>query len=206
MVNTHESFVETTQEKILHAARHVFLSKGMEGARMQEIADLAGINKALLHYYFRDKATLFHAVFMEAVRQLFPALTGVFRSDKPLLVKIPAFFEVHMGFIKENPLVPQFIISEVTRNPDMILQGFKVIEEEGLMKKFSDDVRASIAAGEIKPVEPIQLIINLLSLSVFPFLARPLISSMMGMDQSRYDQILEDRRTEVAKFVISALK
>ncbi len=196
----------STQEKILKAAHMVFLLKGMEGARMQEIADMAGINKALLHYYFRNKETLFEAVFHEALHKLLPALTGVFTSDKPLLEKIPAFFDVHIGFLRDNPMIPQFIISEVTRNPAMIMKGFVTLAEKGLFGKFAADVRESIARGEIKPVDPVQLMLNLLSLSIFPFVARPLLSTMLGIEESRYDQLIEERQKEVAKFVISALK
>jgi TetR/AcrR family transcriptional regulator len=198
--------IPSTQERILSAAREVFLSKGMDGARMQEIADHAGINKALLHYYFRNKETLFHAVFAEAIRELLPALTEVFRSDRPLLEKIPDFFALHIGFVQANPMIPHFIISEISRNPQIILNGFRAFQQEGLFEKFASDVRASVQKGEIKPIEPTDLIINLLSLSVFPFLARPVFTSLFGLETEQFDQMLEARKSNVSKFVINALK
>jgi len=196
----------STQGKILHSAREIFMAKGMEGARMQEIADHAGINKALLHYYFRNKESLFHAVFGQAILELLPALTEVFRSDKPLLEKIPEFFNLHINFILANPMLPQFVISEVARNPEMILNGFKAIMEEGLITKFAGDVRKSIENGEIQPVDPLQLIINLISLSVFPFLAKPLVTKLFDINDSQFEQFISERKTEVSKFVINALK
>lgn len=206
MVKEVEQASPTSQEKILKSARDVFISKGMEGARMQEIADHAGINKALLHYYFRNKETLFLAVFNEAIQELLPALTGVFQSERPLLEKIQEFFSIHMGFIQANPMIPHFIISEISRNPEMILNGFKAMDQHGLLEKFANDVNTSIQNGEIKPIDPIQLIINLLSLSVFPFLAKPIFSMVLGIDDIQYGQMLEQRKTEVTKFVINAIK
>jgi AcrR family transcriptional regulator len=194
------------QEKILQAARNVFFEKGMEGARMQEIADMAGINKALLHYYFRNKESLFNAVFGQAMLELLPALTEVFRSDRPLLEKISDFFTLHIGFIQENPMIPHFIITASIRNPLMILKGFQAIGQEGLFQKFSQDVNESIRQGEISPVDPVQLILNLISLSVFPFLAQPLLMKVFEMDDKEYSILLEKRKTEVAEFVINALK
>jgi len=92
MVNNSELPIVPTQAKILQSAKEIFMAKGMDGARMQEIADRAGINKPLVHYYFRNKETLFLAVFNQAIQELIPALTEVFRSNRPLLEKIPDFF------------------------------------------------------------------------------------------------------------------
>ena len=82
---------KTTEEKILEAARKVFVHKGMYGARMQDIADEAGINKALLHYYFKNKQKLFEEIFMEAAGQLFPRVNAIFVSEEPLFTKIEKF-------------------------------------------------------------------------------------------------------------------
>lgn len=206
MVKQDEIPLVPTQEKILHSAREIFFLKGMEGARMREIADHAGINKALLHYYFRNKETLFQAVFGQTILELLPALTEVFRSNRPLLEKIPDFFSIHIGFIQDNPMIPHFIITEVSRNPDMIWNGFIAINQQGLFEKFAADVKTSIENGEIKPIDPKQLIINLLSLSVFPFVAKPLLVKLFGLTENQFEQSMEDRKSEVAKFVINALK
>lgn len=197
--------VTASQAKILEAARTIFMHKGKDGARMQEIADEAGINKALLHYYFRNKETLFLAVFGEVIRDLVPALAEIFRSDRPLLEKIAGFLKIHIGFIQANPLVPHFIISEIARNPEMIINGFKSVQEENLIHKFRQDVNASIERGEIRPIDPLQLIVNILSLSVFPFLARPLLMSLFGIGQMEFDQLIENRKTEVSQFILNSL-
>jgi len=206
MVKKEEGATESTQEKILNSARVVFMTKGMDGARMQEIADHAGINKALLHYYFRDKETLFNAVFSQTIMKLIPALTEVLSSDKPLLEKIPDFFSVHMKFIQENPMVPQFVISEISRNPGMVMTGFMAIKHGGVFEKFNQAVQESVDRGEIKPVDPTQLILNLVSLSIFPFVAKPILKGFFNMDDSQYGQMMEERKKVVSQFVINALK
>src|ERR1051325_9238915 len=91
-----------TQDKILEAARKVFVMKGMYGARMQDIADEAGINKALLHYYFKNKEKLFEQIFMEAAGKLFPRINAIFVSDEPLFTKIEQFCDEYINVVLSN--------------------------------------------------------------------------------------------------------
>lgn len=197
--------VKTTEEKILEAAKNVFLQKGMDGARMQEIADEAGINKSLLHYYFKDKETLFSAVFSEAVRQIMPAMAFVMGSDRPLMEKIPDFFKIHMGFIQENPMIPQFIMTEAKRNPQLLISGFLRLKKIGVFHKFEQMVKESVAKGEIHPIEPIDLLVNMISISIFPFIARPILMGFLDMSDEQYDQMLETRKNTNSSFVVNSL-
>jgi len=198
--------VNTTQEKILNAATEIFLLKGPDGARMQEIADAAGINKSLLHYYFRDKETLYLSVFKNVLKDLVPALTSVLGSDKPLTEKISDFLELYIGFIQTNPLLPHFIVTETTRNPERLLMAFSQLPRQSLNDRLKSDILKSIERGEIKPIDPNQLIINIISLSVFPFIARPVMSSFLDIGFAEFDILLEKRKKEVAQFVINSLK
>ena len=106
-----------TEEKILNSAKKIFQQKGMDGARMQEIADEAGINKSLLHYYYRSKQLLFEAVFYRAFSLLVPQLTKVLNDDTELEEKIRNFTASHIGFILKHPYLPNFIFQELNRNP-----------------------------------------------------------------------------------------
>jgi AcrR family transcriptional regulator len=96
----------TTEEKILIAARKVFIEKGWDGARMQEIADNAGINKALLHYYFRNKEQLFKRVFAGIVGKLIPNLNTIIQSEQPIFEKIQAFIDAYLDFLLANQELP----------------------------------------------------------------------------------------------------
>ena len=95
-----------TEEKILSAARKIFTTKGMAGARMQDIANEAGINKALLHYYYRDKEKLFETIFLEEAQKFFPKINAIFQSDDPLFLKIEKFVDEYIDEMLENPYLP----------------------------------------------------------------------------------------------------
>src|SRR5690349_22190096 len=100
---------KSTQDRILDAARKVFVRKGMAGARMQDIADEAGINKALLHYYFRSKEKLFEQIFKELSFQFLPRVNAIFESDGSLFEKIEMFCSEYISKMIENPFIPLFI-------------------------------------------------------------------------------------------------
>ena len=126
--------IENTEEKILEAAKQVFQIKGLAGARMQEIADVAGINKALLHYYFRTKEKLFTVIFRFALKELQPQVIGILNSDLSLEDKIRAFVEKYLNIIKKNPSLPQFVINQLNQNPD----SFDKIFEKGIIFDFTN--------------------------------------------------------------------
>jgi AcrR family transcriptional regulator len=111
----------TTEEKIFNAARVVFQKKGFSGARMQEIADEAGINKAMLHYCFKSKELLFKAIFMNAFGQLAPQINEIFNSQDTVFEKIKKFTHSYISFVILNPYLPQFIIQEMNNNPSFVM-------------------------------------------------------------------------------------
>ena len=108
----------STEQNILDAAISVFQKKGMAGARMQEIADEANINKAMLHYYFRNKQQLFEAVFMQAFQKFAPQMNGIFNSEDSVFEKINGFAESYISFVIENPYLPTFLVQEININQD----------------------------------------------------------------------------------------
>src|SRR5574339_606892 len=113
---------DTSEEKILAAARKVFMEKGMAGARMQDIADEDGINKALLHYYFRSKDKLFETIFAETSSRFIPRMTEILNADTPLFEKINTFCEAYISQIQQNPYMPLFLMNEANKHPDSFLQ------------------------------------------------------------------------------------
>ncbi|GGG98379.1 hypothetical protein GCM10011416_15630 [Polaribacter pacificus] len=196
---------ENTEEQILEAAKNVFQSKGMVGARMQEIADNAGINKAMLHYYYRSKQLLFEAVFKNAFSLLAPQLNTVLNDDSSIEDKIKNFTANYIPFIIKHPYLPSFIIQELNRNEDFIL---KLKKNTGFpnLEKFKKQVDVEVSNGLIKPISAEQLFINIMALNIFPFVAKPLIKAFTNVDESAYKQLMEDRKTEVANFIINAIK
>lgn len=195
---------ENTEDLILNAAKNIFQTKGMDGARMQEIADKAGINKAMLHYYYRSKQLLFEAVFKNAFSLLAPQLNAILNDDSSIEDKIKNFTENYISFIIKHPYLPNFIIQELNRNQDFILKlkdrGFPSIE------KFKKQVEEEVENGLIKPISAEQLFINIMALNIFPFVAKPLIMAITNSDDKHYKQLIEERKIEVANFIINSIK
>jgi len=194
-----------TEQKILEAARIIFIEKGFEGARMQEIADEASINKALLHYYYRSKDKLFESVFREAFFKLTPQIAELIKSETPLFEKIEKFSQQYIQVIRENPYIPGFVLHELSRNPDRMVS---LISEMGIDPGiFVAQVNQEIEKGTIHPVSPLHLIINMLALCIFPFVAAPIVKNVFFQNnQLMFDQFLEQRKSEVPNFIINSIK
>jgi len=194
----------TTECQILEAAKKVFLQKGFEGARMQEIADEAGINKALLHYYFRSKEKMFGAVFSAAFQEFLPSVGEAIKSDMPLFDKIRIFVDSYINMLVNNPHLPVFILSEIHRNPDLILTNFR---EAGIKPElFAKSVMDEINLGKIRPINPRHLIINIIALCIFPFIGKPiLLNILFDNDPEKFQGFLEERKNEVTTFIIKSI-
>lgn len=194
-----------TEEKILVAAKKVFMEKGLEGTRMQEIADEAGINKALLHYYFRSKDKLFEGVFKEAFFKLVPSLMALLKLDIPLFDKIRLFTGQYIDIFKENHYIPGFVIHELNRNPDRIIELMSNvgIQPEFFMKQVQEEVNK----GNIRPIDPRDLVVNMLAMCIFPFVAAPILDTIIFKKDARaYALFIEDRKKTVPEFIINSIK
>lgn len=196
---------ENTETEILIAAKEIFQQKGMAGARMQEIADKAKINKALLHYYYRSKQLLFEAVFKSAFSLLAPQLNKVLNDDSDLFEKIRKFTENYVSFVIKHPYLPNFVIQELNKNPEFV-QKLRSEKNFPSIEKFKLQVSDAIIQGIIKPIEAEQLFINIISLNIFPFIGEPLLMTLVNVDKESYNKILENRKTEVAEFIINSIK
>lgn len=195
----------TTESNILNAAKRVFQHKGMMGARMQEIANEAGINKALLHYYFRSKQLLFEAVFKMAFSSLAPQLNEVMNADTSIFEKIRTFSNNYISFVIKHPYLPNFIFQELNRNPEFV-QNLVAEKNFPNISKFKKQVNDTVAEDIIKPIKAKQLFINIMALNIFPFIGAPLLKGFINIDDKKYKQLMEDRKTEVAEFIINAIK
>ncbi|MBN2633191.1 MAG: TetR/AcrR family transcriptional regulator [Bacteroidales bacterium] len=194
-----------TEEKIFESATEVFVAKGMDGARMQDIADLAGINKALLHYYYRTKDHLFNAVFEKIAEQMFRKFSPVFDANLSLEEKIRFFFSEHISFLQKNPRLPGFLINEVNRNPERIKKFLRNIEIEKLWQTLLSQHQEEMKKYNITNETIPQLMSSIAALSVFPFAARAILEALferMGIDFKEYS---EQRKEYAADFVIRAI-
>jgi AcrR family transcriptional regulator len=202
-----------TEQRILDAAHAVFVRRGTAGARMQEIAAEAGVNQALLHYYFRNKDQLAQAAFERAARGFFPAVVQAIASAGSLEDKVRRVIRLELDALSRAPYLPGYIISEVTHQPERAGQliaavtgltarelGPRVI---GTLRRQIDE---RVKAGSMKPIAPQSFIVNLMSLCIFPFAARPMIQAMLGLDDRGFRQFITRRREDLPAFFMGALR
>ena len=194
------------EERILAAAKKVFTTKGMAGARMQDIADEAGINKALVHYYFRDKDKLFEVVFLAEAQKFFPKINSIFNSEVPLFEKIENFVAEYIDEMQENPYLPWFVMNELHRDPDQFM--YKIWGEKNLPKpqKLLEQIEKEVKKGTIKRISPIHLLMNLLSMTIFPFVARPMLTRNLRLNETEFKEVLEQRKKEIPKFIFDSIR
>lgn len=195
----------TTEEKIFDAARTVFQKKGFAGARMQEIADEAGINKAMLHYCFKNKQLLFEAVFMNAFSQLAPQINTIFNSDETVFEKITQFTHSYISFVILNPFLPPFVIQEMNNNPDFVKTFFKNKNTPN-PSQLIDQIKKEIDQGIIKPIEPKQLLLDIFAMTVFPFAAHMLVKGILHINDLEFNQMMEERKIIIAEKIINSIR
>ena len=194
-----------TEKNILDSARRVFQRKGMGGTRMQEIADEAKINKSLLHYYFRSKQKLFDAVFKDTAFEFMFVLKNVFNSDEELKVKIPKIVEIYIDYLKKKPYVVTFLLRELQSEPKIFMKIIETINPKSL--KIFTQIENEIKKGKIKPINAEHLFINILSLTIFPIMAKPIILvGLMNGNNEKFETFVEERKTQVVDFIFSAIE
>jgi len=196
---------KNTEDKLLESAREIFIQKGFEGARMQEIANHAGINKALLHYYFRSKEKLFAAIFHNTIRQIGPALITLFNEEIPLEVKVWKFVDSYIELIKKFPKMPLFIMNEIGTNPDRILKHMDFgafLDYQKLEKQLREDHEK----GLIIQVDVKHFIINILGMTVFPFAAKIIIQKNLGIDEEDWHQFIDQRKKVIPETIMNWIK
>ena len=195
-----------SRERILAAARQEFLRVGFNGARMQHIANEAGINKALLHYYYQSKENLFELVMGDALSAFIQKVQSVFAGQGSVLEKIEWYLEAHLQLLLEQPDLPLFVISESHRDPDGFFNRF-FDSNKGLSPfgSFMNQIKQEMREGKIRTMDPIHLWMHVMSMTVFPFAAKPMLQRLTGVDAPEYRTILMERKNHILGFITLAL-
>lgn len=196
---------QDAEERILAAAHAVFVRSGTAGARMQEIADEAGVNKALLHYYFRSKERLAQAVFERTAATMFTFLFELISSTASLEEKIRAVVSAQIDFLREHPYLPGYIISELHHHPERIT---RIVEKVGTppLDLLEAQLEEGARRGELRPIGVREFVVNLVALVVFPFAGRLMLGAMLGIDDEGFDALVDQRKVSLPEFVLNALR
>jgi TetR/AcrR family transcriptional regulator len=198
----------STRDLILQAAKEVFTAKGYAAARTQEIADQAGVNKGLLQYYFKgnSKEVLFKTIFEEAFGKLFSRINAIFESEEDLNQKLEMVVDSYFEFLLNNPYLPTFVLNELnTRSHGFVEELLNSVNRPNPMQLVVQ-MHNEMAAGKIRTINPLHLVLNVVSMCIFPFIARPMFQGMIGINDEVFMQMMHARKDEVIDFIRHAIK
>lgn len=195
---------KTTEELIFDAALSVFQRKGLAGARMQEIADEAGINKSMLHYYFRSKDLLFKQVFIKSFKNFSASTLPIMNMEIPWEEKIPLLVTHYITAMQKKPDLPMFVINEMRYNPEDFLSNVSGNRIKDTL--FFAQLKDGIANGTIRPIKPIQIVVSIISETIFPVIAKPMIQHMTKLQDTNWETFIADREKVIPEMLIKYLK
>ncbi len=194
-----------TQTLIKEAARKLFTQNGYAATSIRDIASEAGTNVALISYYFRGKDNLFKSIMLEFIAGFLRGIAEAVNNEETSLEeKIQILCDAYISALLQQPDVPLFVLSELRSNPQMIFEqtGYKsILMNSVLFQQFAEAAKKTPYAE----LNPAHLFISLFGMIVFPFLARPVLSSITGMDDSTYNAFLQERRELIPQFMQAIL-
>lgn len=196
----------STEEKIKNAARIVFHKKGFAATRTRDIAAEAGINLALLNYYFRSKEKLFDIIMLETLVGFMKSLVVVFNNEETTLQnKIEAVAAAYIDLLVVQPQLPLFIMSELRNKPNELvenLNGRNLILNSVFAKQYQKEVKA----GKIARLDIMQFFMNLMGLMVFPFIASPILKIVGDMNDAQYNKVMAGRKKLIPIWMEAIMK
>ncbi|GAB1405817.1 TetR/AcrR family transcriptional regulator [Lentimicrobium sp.] len=196
----------TTEEKIKEAARVVFLKKGYAATRTRDIAEEAGINLALLNYYFRSKEKLFNIIMLETVNGFIQTMTTILNDEKSTLEKkVELIASNYIDFVLREPNIPIFMLSEMRNNADGLLERMPVIQPI-LKSTFFKQHQDYVAKGKITEPNPFQFFLNLLALTIFPFISSPLVKLIGGVNDTQFETMMQERKKLIPVWIKAMMK
>lgn len=194
-----------TEQKIFEVATQLFLEKGVDRTSVREIASKAGINLALMNYYFRSKENLFDNIISELVKKSSDRIISLLNSDLPLDKKIKEYCAEYIDMLIENPLLVSFVMSILHRSPEKISE-ISVMKNLYSTEKFNDQIKEEIKKGNIRKIDTKHLFVDIVSLIAFPFAIQTLIMDKNNLDKDGFIKYMEERKTLVPDLLLRSLK
>jgi AcrR family transcriptional regulator len=185
----------------MQAAKKLFTQKGFAATRTRDIAKEAGINLALLNYYFRSKEKLFDIVMMDNFRQFIKGISINLQNETTSIdEKIAKVVTAYIDFLTRHPDLPLFILNELRGNPSRIAQELSA-EVAPMRAHFLRQLQEAGRQGKIAPIDPFHFIANLVGLTVFPFVGRPLLQRVTGASDQQFMAFMEERKELVPLWI-----
>ncbi|MEP7164312.1 MAG: TetR/AcrR family transcriptional regulator [Ferruginibacter sp.] len=203
---TNQEVDHTTEEKIKQAARTMFHKKGFSATRTRDIAEEAGINLALLNYYFRSKEKLFDIIMLETMQEFLRSILQTLNDENTSLEeKIEAIANNYIDLLTKEPDIPLFIMSELKANPNELL-GKMGIKDVLMGSHFIRQYHQGIQEGKIAPVHPLHFMMNLMGLLVFPFIASPMLKGLGNLSDTDFNDLIQQRKTLIPTWMGAIMK
>ena len=203
------SIKETDSEKlILEAAEAEFIEKGYGKSRTTEIAKRAGVNHAMLHYYFRTKENLFEVVFKKKAKLMSEVLLFSFTMDLPFLEKIKKGIEDHFDLFAKNPGLPNFIFNEIAHDDRLRTLFVNVIKEKAnaIRDSLKQEIDNEVEKGTIRYIDAYDLLFSIVSLNIFVFIGKPLVLGILELDEDQFLRFLEHRKQVNVEIILNRLQ
>jgi len=191
----------STELKIKQAAQKVFMQKGYAAARTRDIAEAAGINLALLNYYFRSKEKLFDIIMLENLQQFIEGIKEILNNRKTSIEqKVEAIVTNYIDLLSRQPDLPLFILHELRTHPKEIVS--KIDRDKFINKSyFMQQIKDVVKQGKIAPVNPLHFLMNIISLTIFPFVASPILQNIGGLNQQDFNTLMKKRKKLIPKWI-----
>lgn len=191
----------TTEQKIKKAALKLFTKKGYAATRTRDISEEAGINLALLNYYFRSKEKLFELLMLEILQNFFKNIGHILNDEQTGVdEKIEVFVANYTELLKQQPDLPLFIFHEIRLNPGKLAAKMGV-RDLVFQSLFFRQLSSEMEAKKIARVHPLQYLINLIALCVFPFIAAPLLKHLAAFDAGQFNAVVDERKKLVPRWM-----
>lgn len=208
-MNKEQKQLQDTESRILQAAEKEFFEKGYAGARTVSIAEAAGVTHAMLHYYFRSKHKIFEQIVSKKIKMLGDIiLSAIGDSNLPLKDRIRQGIERHFDFISANRDLPKFIVNEILSQPEHIemmkRNALHIVNH--ILNNLQCEINEYASKGLCRQTDARMLLIDILSLNVFPFMAAPIVYGAIGFSYGDYDEFLAARKKENVETILRKLE
>lgn len=195
----------SAEEKIKEAARKLFTQKGFDAVKTRDIAEEAGLNLALLNYYFRSKQKLFDLIMIENIQQFVQTIVlRISESNLSVTEKVEKVVEAYIDMISANPYLPIFVMNQMHNVPGKLVDKMEPILRP-VRENFMHQLAEAAKRGEIKPIHPFHFVANLMGLTVFPFIGRPLIQRVSGANNEEFARLIQERKKLIPVWIQAML-
>jgi TetR/AcrR family transcriptional regulator len=193
---------QQTEDHIREISKKVFFTQGRFNAKMHEIAKAAGVNRALLHYYFRSREKLFEVVLREAMAESFVKMFTILDEKQPFEEKVERAIHHIIDKFEEYPFIESFIISEINKNPSEALSIPPVMDAKKFSKNFLKEIKGYIRKNKIRFITPEDFLINMMALCAYPSTTKPVIQNVLNLNDRQYRKLLKARKKTITKIVL----